>query len=65
MWNFNSHRDIKIRDASFDIEIENNKNQKFRTTIYFDIPYESEEKSINDGSIIVEKKTNFNFYRYE
>ena len=50
---------------SFDIEIENNKNQKFRTTIYFDIPYESEEKSINDGSIIVEKKTNFNFYRYE
>ena len=29
---------------SFDIEIENNKNQKFRTTIYFDIPYESEEK---------------------
>lgn len=50
---------------SFDIEIENNKNQKFRTTIYFDIPYESEEKSINDGSIVVEKKTNFNFYRYE
>ena len=50
---------------SFDIEIENNKNQRFRTTIYFDIPYESEEKSINDGSIIVEKKTNFNFYRYE
>ena len=50
---------------SFDIEIENNKNQKFRTTIYFYIPYESEEKSINDGSIIVEKKTNFNFYRYE
>ena len=50
---------------SFDIEIENNKNQKFRTTIYFDIPYESEEKTINDGSIIVEKKTNFNFYRYE
>ena len=50
---------------SFDIEIENNKNQKFRTTIYFDIPYESEEKTINDGSIVVEKKTNFNFYRYE
>ena len=50
---------------SFDIEIENNKNQKFRTTIYFDIPYESKEKTINDGSIVVEKKTNFNFYRYE
>lgn len=50
---------------SFDIEIENNKNQKFKTTVYFDIPYENEEKSINDGSIIVEKETNFKFYRYE
>lgn len=50
---------------SFDIEIENNKNQKFRTTVYFDIPYEKGDKSINDGSIVVENKTNFNFYRYE
>lgn len=50
---------------SFDIEIENNKNQKFRTTVYFDIPYENGDKSINDGSIVVENKTNFNFYRYE
>ncbi len=50
---------------SFDIEIENNKKQKFRTTIYFDIPYENEDKSINDGSIVVEKNMNFNFYRYE
>ena len=50
---------------SFDIEIENNKNQKFRTTVFFDIPYENDEKSINDGSIVVEKKTKFDFYRYE
>lgn len=50
---------------SFDIEIENNKNHKFRTTVYFDIPYENEDKSINDGSIVVENKTNFDFYRYE
>ena len=50
---------------SFDIEIQNNKKQKFRTTIYFDIPYEDEDKSINDGSIVVEKNMNFNFYRYE
>lgn len=50
---------------SFDIEIENNKKQKFKTTVYFDIPYEDAEKSIYDGSIIIEKKTNFNFYRYE
>lgn len=50
---------------SFDIEIENNKNQKFKTTIYFSIPYESEEKTIYDGSITVKQNTNFKFYRYE
>ena len=46
------------------LEIENNKNQKFKTTVYFDIPYEDTDKSIYDGSIVVEKNTNFNFYRY-
>lgn len=51
--------------VSFDIEIENNKNQKFRTTVYFDIPYENEEKSIYDGSITLKQDTNFKFYRYE
>lgn len=50
---------------SFDIEIQNNKKQKFRTTIYFGIPYEDEDKSINDGRIVVEKNAKFNFYRYE
>lgn len=50
---------------SFDIEIENNKNQKFKTTIYFSIPYESEETTIYDGSITVKQNTNFKFYRYE
>ena len=50
---------------SFDIEIQNNKKQKFRTTIYFDIPYEDGDKSINDGRIVVEKNAKFNFYRYE
>lgn len=51
--------------VSFDIEIENNKNQKFKTTVYFNIPYENEQKSIYDGNLIVKKDTNFNFYRYE
>lgn len=50
---------------SFDIEIENNKNQKFKTTVYFNIPYENEEKSIYDGNVTVKQDTNFNFYRYE
>ena len=50
---------------SFDIEIENNKNEKFRTTVYFNIPYENQEESIYDGSLTVKQDTNFIFYRYE
>lgn len=51
--------------VSFDIDIENNKNQKFRTTIYINIPYENKEKSIYDGNITVKQDADFNFYRYE
>ena len=50
---------------SFDIYITNNKDEKFKTVVYFDIPYEDNGKSIVDGSLIVNKDTNFNFYRYE
>lgn len=50
---------------SFDIYIENNENQKFKTLVYFNIPYQNEEKSICDGSLTIKKDTNFNFYRYE
>lgn len=50
---------------SFDIELENNKNQKFKTTVFFDIPYEDGEKSIYDGNLKIKKDVNFNFYRYE
>ena len=50
---------------SFDIELENNKNQKFRTVVYFDIPYKNNEQSIYDGSVQVNKETNIDFYRYE
>lgn len=50
---------------SFDIELENNKNQKFRTTVYFSIPYEYEEKSIYDGNLTIRQDVDFNFYRYE
>lgn len=49
---------------SFDIEIENNKNEKFKTTVYFNIPYEKEENSIYDGNLKLMLDTNFNFYRY-
>lgn len=50
---------------SFDIEIENYKNHKFKTTVYFDIPYENKENTIYDGNITLKKDINFNFYRYE
>ena len=50
---------------SFDIYITNNKDEKFKSVVYFDIPYEDNGKSIVDGSLIVNKDTNFNFYRYE
>lgn len=50
---------------SFDINIENNKNQKFRTTVYFNIPYEKGEKSIFDGSMTIKEDLDFSFYRYE
>ena len=58
---------ISSLDASisFDIELENNKEQKFRTTVYFDIPYQKDGKSIYDGNLTVKENTNFNFYRYE
>lgn len=50
---------------SFDIEIENNKNQKFKTNVYFNIPYENEEKSIYEGNLTIKQDTKFDFYRYE
>ena len=51
--------------VSFDIEIENNKEEKFRTTIWFDIPYKDNENTVFDGKLIKEKNVKFNFYRYE
>ena len=50
---------------AFEISIENNKNEKFRTQVYIDIPYEDGEKTIYDGSLTLNKKTNFRFYRYD
>ena len=50
---------------SFDIEIENNKNEKYKTTVYFDIPYENGEKSIYNGNLTITKDVKFDFYRYE
>ena len=50
---------------SFDIYIENNNDEKFKTTIYLDIPYTDETSSILDGSITVSEDTDFIFYKYD
>lgn len=51
--------------VSFDIEIENNKDEKFRTTIWFNIPYKDVEHTVFEGKIIKEENVKFDFYRYE
>lgn len=50
---------------SFDIEIENNKEEKFRTTIWFDIPYKDDKQTVFEGKLMKEANVKFNFYRYE
>ena len=50
---------------SFDINITNNLDQEFKCTVYLDIPLESAEQSIYDGSVTLKKNTNFIFYRYK
>lgn len=50
---------------SFDIHITNNLDEEFKCSVYLDIPLESEEESIYDGSVTLRKDTNFTFYRYK
>ena len=50
---------------SFDIYITNNLDQEFKCTVFIDIPLESEEESIYDGSVTLSNNTNFVFYRYK
>ena len=61
----NVNLDALSTSISFDVYITNNENQKFKTVVYFDIPYEYNDKSITNGSLTVNKETDFNFYRYE
>ena len=57
--------DTLASSISFDIFITNNKNEKFRTSVFLDIPYEYNGQSIYDGSLTVRTTGNFDFYRYE
>ena len=59
-----SLQNIQAR-VSFDIYITNNLDQKFKSSVYLDIPLENGETSILNGSIIERKTINTTFYRYE
>ena len=50
---------------SFDIYITNNLNEEFKTTVYIDIPLESDTESIYNGSVTLKKDINNIFYRYK
>lgn len=50
---------------SFDIHITNNLEEEFKTTVFIDIPLETQEKSIYDGTLRVTQNTPFIFYRYQ
>lgn len=52
-------------NISFDIFITNNLDQKFKSTIFIDIPLENDNKTIYDGNINFKKEVNYKFYRYE
>lgn len=51
---------------SFDVNITNQLDQEFKSTISFDIPLENEGKTLdNDGNISFTEDCNFTFYRYK
>ena len=50
---------------SFDIYIINNLDEEFKSTVFINIPFKSEDKSIYDGNINLTQDTNFIFYRYK
>lgn len=50
---------------SFDLYITNNLEEEFKTTIFIDIPLQTQEKSIFDGNINLTKNETFTFYRYK
>ncbi len=49
---------------SFDLLLTNNLEEQFKTTIFIDIPLETQESSIYDGTIKATKNQKFIFYRY-
>lgn len=52
-------------NLSFDIYVTNNLDEEFKCTVYIDIPLESQDKTIYDGSITLKNDVNYVFYRYK
>ena len=50
---------------SFDINITNNLDQEFKTTVFIDLPLQDENNSILNGSITSRQNTKYTFYRYK
>ena len=50
---------------SFDIYITNNLDEKFKCTVYLDIPLEKNEQTIYDGKVSTTEQVNYTFYRYQ
>lgn len=52
---------------SFDVYLTNNLDQEFKTTVYVNIPLQSQDSttSIYDGKYSEKKDTNYTFYRYK
>ena len=51
---------------SFDVFVINNQDEKYKCTVFIDVPLSSDEGSIDsNGSVTLKKNVNFSFYRYE
>lgn len=62
---FNIDLESLASTLSFDITITNNLDEEFKSSIFIDIPLNTEDKSIYDGNLNITKNTNFIFYRYK
>ena len=49
---------------SFDINIVNNLDEKFKTTVFINIPLQDDAQSIANGSLTLKQDVNYTFYRY-
>ena len=59
-----SSQNQKIENQILD-NLTNHLEEEFKTTVFIDVPLESQGKTIYDGNIHVTENCNFAFYRYQ